>query len=125
MNTPSAEDFIYRVQDAEGRGPWRPGFSACWVEDRPDHENLQPCFDEFPYVLRKHMAGMAIGCGCRTLHQLRRWITFSEYSKLKGYGYQAVRMQPGRILGESAIQLVFDRAKPLNSEFEPVNLYDP
>ena len=38
---------IYRVQDAQGRGPWKPGFSHRWVEDRPDHYNLPPWFVEF------------------------------------------------------------------------------
>lgn len=37
---------IYRVQDAEGRGPWRPGFSKYWVCDRDDHDVLIPWMKE-------------------------------------------------------------------------------
>lgn len=66
---------------------------------------------------------MHMGCGCRTLEQLRRWFSPSEYAKLVGYGYRAVKMQAGRILAESEIQCVFERAKPLREDIEPVELY--
>ena len=36
---------VYRVQDADGRGPFKPGFSHQWVEERADHENLLPWFN--------------------------------------------------------------------------------
>jgi hypothetical protein len=38
---------VYRVQDVEGRGPWRPGFSRLWVRDRDDHDNLRPWVEQF------------------------------------------------------------------------------
>jgi hypothetical protein len=39
--------FVYRIQDKKGRGPYRPGFSSQWVEDRDDHDNLFPWYQEF------------------------------------------------------------------------------
>lgn len=117
-------DVVFRVQDAEGRGPWRPGFSHVWVEDRPDHDNLVPWFVEFGDVRQRAIYGMAMGSGCRSLEQLRRWFTPTEYAKLLTLGYQAVQMKTGLILAESDIQCVFQRAKPLNEDVEPINLYE-
>ena len=116
---------IYRVQDKEGRGPWRPGFSHKWVEDREDHDNLVPWLYEFGRVDQTAIYGMAIGCGCLTLEQLRRWFTESEYRKLQRYGYHAVRIKVGRVLAASDIQCVFERAKPLRYDVERVELYSP
>lgn len=117
-------DFIYRVQDIYGRGPWKPGFSHRWVETRPDHDNLPPWYVEFGRVDQQLLYGEHGGSGCRTIEQLRRWFTESEYRKLLSFGYCAVKMQVGRILAESEIQCVFGRAKPLNSEeVEIIRLY--
>src|SRR5207247_592614 len=95
---------VFRVQDKDGRGPWKPGFSHRWVEDREDHDKLVPWYTEFGRVDRRAIYGMAVGSGCRTLEQLRRWFTPSEYRTLRRLGYQAVRLKAGRILAESEIQ---------------------
>ena len=115
---------VFRIQDAEGRGPWKPGFSHVWVEDRPDHDNLVPWYLEFGDVTKWAIYGMALGTGCSTVAQLQRWFTPSEYSKLLGLGYRAVRMEVGRILAESDIQCVFERSKPLREDVEPIDLYE-
>ncbi len=114
---------VFRVQDRDGRGPWKPGFSRRWVEHRPDHDNLPPWFYEFGDVRRRAIFGAYLGCGCRTLEQLRRWITQSEYATLAGHGYRAVRLEVGRILAESSVQCVFERAAPLRDGAEGVELY--
>jgi hypothetical protein len=119
MNQPT----VYRVQDNEGRGPWRPGFSRVWVENRADHMLLVPCFRQFNMNhLRKDRH---VGCGCRTMEQLRRWFTVSEYERLRGLGYQAVLMAVNKIVFESDIQCVFERKKALAVDFEPIELYEP
>lgn len=116
---------MYRVQDDEGRGPWRPGFSQRWVEDRPASEfaALQPWPSEFGPVHLRAIFGMHLGCGCTSIVQLRRWFTPTEYRRLLSFGYRAVRMGVGRVLAESAIQCVFERAKPLTQDVEAVELY--
>ena len=116
---------IYRVQDKDGRGPWKPGFSHRWVENRDDHATLLPWYIEFGLVHRKAIVGMAIGSGCLTIEQLRRWFTPSEYATLVGFGYQAVKMEAGRILASSDIQCVFERVKPLREDVESLDLYPP
>ena len=111
------------MQDKDGRGPWKPGFSRFWVEDRDDHDNLVPWYVEFGDVHRRAIVGMHMGCGCRSLEQLRRWFTATEYATLQLAGYQAVQMAADRILAESDIQCVFERAKPLHIGVEAVELY--
>jgi hypothetical protein len=114
---------VFRVQDRDGRGPWKPGFSQCWVEDRDDHDNLLPWYSEMGPVHKLGIVGMHQGTSCESLEQLRRWFTKSEYRTLRRYGYQAVQMDVGRILGKSETQLVFERAKPNNVGCRPVVLY--
>lgn len=119
---------VYRVQDAEGRGPFRPGFSRWWVEERPDHDNLVPWMQQFGHDAIPRTGwpfGKHFGCACRTLDQLRRWFTASEYATLQRFGFQAVSMDAARVLHESEIQLLFQREKPLRADVSPVDLYGP
>jgi len=112
------------MQDREGRGPWRPGFSHLWVQDRPDLCNLPPVQAEFGKTIftAPHTWEYA-GCGCPTLKQLRRWFTKKEYKILLGYGYRVVMIDIGRILAQSEIQCVFARSKPLYEDVKIVALY--
>lgn len=116
---------IFRVQDSEGRGPWRPGLSHKWSEERPESEYaaLVPWMVEFKGKMKPHITGMRLGCGCLTHEQLRRWFTQGEYAKLLGYGYQSVSMIADRILAASDKQCVFQRARPLHEEVEVFSLY--
>jgi len=121
---PAENGFVYRVQDAEGRGPWKPGFSQYWVEDRADLDNLPPCFIDLGTVHEKAFSWESVGCGCRTLEQLRRWFTESEYRTLIRYGYAAVCIRPSRILAESSIQCVFTVVlEPLATAGRKIQLY--
>lgn len=116
-------ETVYRVQDKDGRGPWKPGFSQMWIEERADHDNLPPWFLQFGRVERFAIAGMYVGCGCRTVEQLKRWFLPSEFETLKRHGYRAVKLKVGRILAASDIQCVFECAKPLQKIAEPFELY--
>lgn len=118
-----SELIIYRIQDKEGRGPFKPGFSRKWVEMRVDHENLRPWFEEFGPVQEQIVYGESSGCGCRSLKQLKRWFTKREFRKLKKYGYNAVKMKVERIVAESDLQCVFGRIKPLSEDIEIVRMY--
>lgn len=117
---------VFRIHDAAGRGPWRPGFSHLWVKSRSDLENLIPWPVQFdaPKILyqmvksRKHA-----GCACRTIEQLRRWFMPEEYETLLKYGYEAVIIRVDQVLAESDIQLVFLRDRPLNDGGSVFDLY--
>lgn len=118
---------IYRIQDKDGRGPYKPGFSKHWSD--PDARCLikAPLFatymDEFPEVLNKigkhFMAyGGHFGCGFRTTQQLHIWFTDEELQKLKQYDYRVVIIIPDAVLAESENQLVFWCKKPFNKSIQ-------
>lgn len=119
---------IYRIQDADGRGPWKPGFSHRWVQYREDCDNLVPWFVEFDrceiLVSVRRLRNCFFGVGCRSREQLRRWFTKQEYSTLLEFGYRSVKMEVDTILAESDIQIVFMRVSPLKRDVEPFDLYD-
>lgn len=107
---------VFRVQDVDGRGPWKPGFSSKWVEDREDpseFDKLLPIYAEFPNLQTLLRPGFHVGVGCTSIEQLKRWITRNEYKTLKKHGYKCVAIKVDKIVAESAIQCVFERKAPL------------
>ncbi len=116
---------IYRIQDIDGRGPWKPGFSHKWVESRDDHYNLTPWHEQFGTGFAANLdRSKYLGCGCLTIQQMRRWFTPKEYAMLQKHGYEAVKMEVERILAKSEIQCVFESNKPMNTHGEVFDLYD-
>ena len=106
---------IYRVQDRDGRGPYRPGVSKLWV----DHNDVLPpptWMAEFGSDLRTQMhPDEYVGCGMRRLDQLERWFSPSERVRLQALGYRLVALNVDRIIAESENQVVFGRRRPLVS----------
>ncbi len=114
--------IIYRVQHKkDGRGPWRPGWSHVWVEDREDHDNLLPPSIEFNGISFKK--GFYHGSGCSSISQLKRWFTESEYLTLKKYNFHSVIMKVDNVLGHSKTQVLFERKKALNKNVKAFTLY--
>lgn len=114
---------ILRIQDADGRGPYKPGFSGVWCD------NFGPpppptYMEEFPGVLRRMNENAHYGSACRSVEQIRKWFTPTELLRLHLLGYRLVAMEADRILAESKNQLVFMRRKPLNVDVEFLEL-DP
>jgi hypothetical protein len=113
--------IVFRVQDKDGRGPWKPGFSHIWVRVRRDHDNLKPFFMEFSIDFNS-ITGH-IGCGCLSVPQLKRWFSKREYKTLLSFGYRCVKIEAEKILASSDIQCVFSRRIPLNESVEVMRLY--
>ena len=114
---------VYRIQNADGRGPWIPGWSHTWVEDRADHDRLVPWYVEMGPIHTQMTPGMHGGTACATPQQLRLWFTRTEYLTLKRFGFRAVCLAVDRILGESSIQLFFERQRPLKAGAISFKLY--
>lgn len=109
---------VYRVQAADGRGPFRPGFSRKWSDA---HGPLRPptWLEEFGTApLHEIPDGWHAGSAVRTPEALAEWFTHDEMVRLRLLGYRAVRMTVDRILRESPSQVLFVRAKPLHWEVE-------
>ena len=104
---------IYRIQAADGRGPFRPGLTEQWIgeprwEDRPSLIEEFDMRDILALVKGRHM-----GCGFRTPEQMRRWFDVNERAKLARLGFYPVTMTVDEIVAESGTQLVFARRTPL------------
>jgi hypothetical protein len=119
-------DYIYRIQDKDGRGPWKPGFSRYWCEDKSDevHAKLKPWPLEFGLGILDAVNNYEhVACGCTSPEQLRTWFSEIEYGRLLKYGYMAFQIVPWRILAQSDIQCVFTTRRPLRKESLLIDLY--
>lgn len=115
---------IFRIQDADGRGPYKPGFSHRWVDQRADDTHRPPYFVEFPHISRLLLPGWHYGCGFRTARQLHRWFSQAEVGRLKKLGYDVVLLDVDRIIAESDNQLVFACVEPLRFRVRPAKEAD-
>lgn len=110
---------IYRVQDAEGRGPYRPLFSQHWVD--ADHDERNPPLEkEFPWLTLAHFRlrarNDAYGFGFRTLEKLARWFSQSECIRLEAVGFNVVAMRVQELIAEGEVQVLFWRCMPLRQQ---------
>ena len=108
---------VYRVQDQEGHGPFRPGFSATWsdAEWAPGMKPLPTFMEEFGRDLidRLGLPGEHFGSAVRTAPEIRKWFSPTEQRCLIDLGYNVVALKVSRVLAESKNQLVFARRMPL------------
>jgi hypothetical protein len=116
---------VYRIQDVEGRGPWKPGFSHKWAADRSPKDYARLMFSEkqFGALQRLGIYGMARGFGCISLDDLRLWFIPEEYKTLVGFGYSAVKIHDADVLASLKVQCFFQRALPLRIGAEIFDLY--
>lgn len=96
---------VYRVENAEGQGPYRPdgpanGFNHSCVNSHPTpHNDGIPCPEE--YV-----------CGFTSREQLKEWFDATERTTLRAEGYMiALYIVPGECVVDGKKQLVFDPSK--------------
>ena len=112
---------VFRVQDSDGRGPFKPGFSHVWLDPIGGCE-LPAWIFEFPDLaarireIRPHS-----GTAVRTREQINRWFSESELSRLRILGYRVVALDADEILAESDNQIVFRRDKPLAEDAEIIS----
>ncbi|MFB2668915.1 hypothetical protein ACE02U_09010 [Shewanella xiamenensis] len=118
------KEFVYRIQDKQGRGPFKPGFTLKWLQQE---KNLPPYFLEFPDLNLQTETNQNdfIGCACLNLDQLRKWFTPHEYQILKKLGFKLVRLEADKILRRSENQCVFSRTKRFDKNAVVMTLYLP
>ncbi len=106
---------IYRIQDASGRGPFRPGFSRQWVDAHSKTIMPPSWMEEFgdDLIDRLGLPNETFGSGVRSLPDLNIWFTDIERRRLDALGYFVVCLPDVRILAESKHQVVFARMLPL------------
>lgn len=115
---------LYRVQHrTDGRGPYRPGFSAKWSDPDEHPFGFKSWIEEFGLekILSERREGEYLGCGCRDLATIRQWFSASEFERLRSFGYRVVLLNVDRVLAESPCQVVFARRLPLHLGALPLN----
>ena len=107
---------VYRIQDREGRGPFRPGFSHVWADKdfAPGQEELPPWPIEFgaDLIERRGLPGEHYGSAVLKRRALDRWFSQAEQLRLAALGFHVVSIKADRILAESKNQVVFASRLP-------------
>jgi hypothetical protein len=106
--------IIYRIQDSDGRGPFKPGFSHHWA-DIELIRNMPTWMEEFgsDLILRKGRQNEHFGTGVRTIPEISKWFSITEQKRLDLLGYKICAVRISRVLAESSNQLVFASKSPL------------
>lgn len=113
---------IFRYQDDEGRGPFRPGMTERWLVD---HESKPVGLINERGIdrVRHHVAAFSAmhpgvdfhyGFGCASLNGLFRWFTSEERQKIAALGYHLVAMIADRAVCGNRSEILFARRRPLN-----------
>jgi hypothetical protein len=105
------EAAVYRVQDAEGRGPFRPGLSAQW-SDREGDAWPAPYFDLWPDWRRLVPGGWWYGSAVERLEQLDLWFTPAERQRLAGLGFHLAALDRAFIAARDPAQVLIVRRRP-------------
>lgn len=110
--------MLLRMQDGNGRGPWKPGFSEQWVDNtrRFDLPSLQEDFgvDFRPMVDAAFKRGLHLGTAVKGVEKFNQWFTASERVKLAMFGYRIVDASQCEVLGETNWQVVIGSQQPLS-----------
>jgi hypothetical protein len=117
--------WVYRVQDHEGRGPYRPGLSVRWLDPTREGKGGETpdVFSEFGIVwMGKILSGQAAGCAFRSLDQLTSWFSKSELRRLYRLGFSVVTFEADAILAESKHQMVIARNCPLRADVREIKM---
>ena len=108
---------IVRVQDPEGRGPYRPGFSDSWVS-ASRVTFFPPIFSELgpPRFKRivddAHKRGLHIGCAV-SFRRLPEWFNQEERAKLMDLGFMLVSADDCEQLATTQTQRLIGSPNPL------------
>ena len=103
-------DMLVRIQDCEGRGPWRPGLSAMWDSGKAQ---LMPAItEEVPNLKMLMKPGFHYGCAVR-VGKVGLWFSEDDLTNLLELGFHFVNATPCAIVIETEYQAVIASIKPL------------
>lgn len=107
-----------RVQDRDGRGPFKPGMPDKWRDlCGNDFPSVQ---DEFGVQWRAEIPrGWHCGCAFRSIEQARLWFSPHECFRLNALGYRLVQMS-GHAIRESRNQAIIVRPRAFRRDVVPM-----
>jgi hypothetical protein len=106
---------VYRIQAADGRGPFRPGLTKYWIDvlHAPRPMPIQDAFGFF--WIEELRAGWMYGCGCLSLDELVKWFSPNECAALKDMGYFPAVIEADEIVrNREGEQVIFGCKKPFS-----------
>ena len=95
---------VYRIQDSEGRGPFRPGVTQKWIDaERTYFPKAQ--IQEQLWIKKIADPELNLAFVCTSIEQMKIWVSETEYDRLMKLGYNAVKIDVDKIwhLGKQAI----------------------
>ena len=107
--------IVWRVQDKNGRGPYKPGLSSQWA-DGDSGRICMPWWIELGLPITAHQSlgnDMYSGCAFRSVEQARQWFSRGELRRLARLGYELVPIDADAIAYETPTQLVIQCERPL------------
>ena len=109
--------MVYRIQDREGRGPFKPGVTVKWKSRLG--LDMEPIWNELGIsafdIVSKIPQGMHSGCGRESIEQLALWFNTTERKTLHSLGYGLIVFEPTQILLRSPTQVLFAHLLPLST----------
>lgn len=97
---------LFRVQDRHGRGPWRPGFSAQWVDAFRTSQH-PPIYEERPDWLdvcrAAQASGAHVGCAVDGMDALLSWFSPMELVRLYDLGFRIVDASDCEVLDRKSV----------------------
>jgi hypothetical protein len=105
---------LWRVQDRDGRGPWRPGFSDVWMTDATPTVGRAILQERGikPIIARAHKAGLYLGCAFRP-DRRQFWFGDGDLSLLQRLGFRIADVSTCDVLFESEQQALIGCRFPL------------
>ncbi len=114
---------VYRVQDGDGRGPYKPGLTKYWADCDALSDHITETIMDLAGGLDKLQAlpaGWHYGCACDSPMALAKWFTPTEAHRLYEMGYTPVSLAADKILFRSDKQMLIACKKPLARIAHPI-----
>ena len=87
---------VYRIQDSEGRGPFKPGTTKKWIDDeRTFFQKAQ--IQEQLWIKKIADPELNLAFVCTSIEQMKIWVSETEYERLIKLGYNAVKIDVDKI----------------------------
>ena len=103
---------VYRMQDDDGRGPWRAGLSKYWRDDREGITETAMDLVGGINEMQSLPSGYVYGCACLSVEQLKQWFSEKERAILESIGYKIVKVKVSHIVACGKHQVLIASKKP-------------
>jgi hypothetical protein len=112
---------VYRIQDAQGRGLFKPGMSEKWLDKDRTFLPEAPV-KELMRISRQAGSEFHLAFACLSLEDLRKWVSKTEYARLQKLCYYACSLEVEKF-HPLEYQVIAGRKRPYRKGAKLINLY--